>query len=92
MVYSSLSRLSRKPVLMQGGQCRLCDEAAAQVASVMTSLRGPGAPFTTVAECKALSAADMADFHEVTHADAGTDGDVLPPCCGCYTGRCRIRL
>ncbi len=44
----------------------LCDEAAGQVARVMTALRGAGAPFTKPAECKTLSAADMADFHEVS--------------------------
>ncbi len=43
----------------------------------MTALRGPGAPFTTAAECMALSAADMADFHEVIHTvDAGWDASL----------------
>ena len=53
---------------LQDGKYQLCDEAATQVASVMTVLRGPEAPYTTAAECEALSAAEMADFHEVPHA------------------------
>ena len=32
----------------------------------MTALRRAGAPFTTAAECRSLSAANMADFHEVS--------------------------
>ena len=65
--------------MSQDGTYQLCEEAAAQVAGVMTVLRGPGAPFTTAAECKALSAADMADFHEVLHTR-------------CRNGRVRVRV
>ena len=56
-----LTRLFHPP---QDARYALCDAGAADVARVMTSLRGAGAPFTTPAECKALSAADMAGFHE----------------------------
>ena len=50
----------------QGDKYALCDDGAAEVAHVVTALRGAGAPFATAANCKELSAANMADLHEVT--------------------------
>ena len=47
------------------GKFPLGEPAAAAVARVALALRGPGAPFTTATECRLLSAALMADLHEV---------------------------
>ena len=47
------------------------------MAGVMTGLRGAGAPLTTVAECKTLSAADMADFHEARPSVLPRHADLL---------------
>ncbi len=47
------------------GFSHVSDEAAGTIAGILTVLRGPGAPYTTPAECKHCTAVLLADMNEV---------------------------
>ena len=47
------------------GAAQLSDEGAATLAAMMTSIRGPGAPGTTPAECRDVTPSFLADFNAV---------------------------
>jgi len=49
---------------VQGG-AQLSEEGAAALAAMLASIRGPGAPGTTPAECKHVTPAFLADFNAV---------------------------
>ena len=54
---------SQRPWHSQGFS-QVTDEAAATISAILTVLRGPGAPYTTSAECKHCTAVLLADMNE----------------------------